>query len=110
MSEQENLMKNTQQEDFKRYLNESGVIEALVNVMAKLYELETKPTDPLDYIRTNMTETVKERDELEELKTKHDRMIAQIEEMEENNMNLAKTIKELENYSGELNEFKLVIE
>lgn len=109
MSEQENLFK-TMQGEFKKYLNESGVIEALVDVLAKLYELEIKPTDPLDYIRTNMTETVKEKEELKELKTKHDQLITQIQEMEEKNMNLAKAIKELENYSGELNEFKLVIE
>lgn len=55
---------NIQYEGFKKKLNESGVIEALTNVLANLYELEIRPTDPLEYIRTHMTETISEKEEL----------------------------------------------
>lgn len=93
---------NGKRENFKTYLNKFGVIEALTNVLAKIYELDIKPTDPLDYIRTNMTETIHEREELKILKTKHENILSQIQKMKEENINLAKVIKELENYGEEL--------
>lgn len=102
MTKQGDDLSNSKHEEFKRYLNEFGVIEALTNVLAKLYELKTKPTDPLDFIRINMTETVKEREELNGLKKKYDNMVIQIRKMEEENINLAKAIKELKNYEIEL--------
>jgi len=106
MSNQGNLF-NNKREDFKKYLNDLGVIEALTNVLANLYRSEVRPTDPLDYIRTHMTEIVKEREELKMLKETYNSMISQIQEMEEENMQLAKTIKELENYGDELSKSKL---
>lgn len=108
MSNRGDDLSNSKREEFKRYLNELGVIEALTNVLAKLYELETKPIDPLDFIRINMTETVKEREELNRLKEKYDNMVSQIREMEEENINLAQAIKELENYEVELGKSNIV--
>ncbi|XP_029348582.1 c-Myc-binding protein homolog [Acyrthosiphon pisum] len=106
MSNQGNSF-NNKRENIKKYLNDLGLIEALTNVLANLYRSEPRPTDPLDYIRTHMTEIVKEREELKMLKETYDSMISQIQEMEEENMQLAKTIKELENYGDELSKSKL---
>ncbi|XP_015374024.1 PREDICTED: C-Myc-binding protein homolog [Diuraphis noxia] len=105
MANQENSA--NKREDFKKYLSDLGVIDALTNVLANLYQLETRPTDPLDYIRTHMTEIVQEREELKMLKANYNSMISQIQEMEEQNMELAKSIKELENYGNELSKSKL---
>jgi len=105
MANSENAV--NKREDFKKYLNDLGVIDALTNVLANLYQLETRPTDPLDYIRTHMTEIVHEREELKMLKDNYNSMISQIQEMEEENMQLASKIKELENYGNELNKSKL---
>ncbi|KAL5243629.1 hypothetical protein ACI65C_011039 [Semiaphis heraclei] len=105
MTNQENSV--NKREDFKKYLSDLGVIDALTNVLANLYRLESRPTDPLDYIRTHMTEIVHEREELKILKANYNSMISQIQEMEEQNMQLAKTIKELENYGNELTKSKL---
>lgn len=97
MSEQENdLYNSSKYKEFKKYLNKSGLIEAMTDILANLYELEERPTDPLDYIRTHMTETIKEREELEKLKSVYHVMVNQIQEMENENINLAKAIKELE--------------
>jgi len=93
---------DNKREDFKKYLNDLGVIDALTNILANLYQLEIRPTDPLDYIRTHMTENVIEKEELKMLKANYNSMISQIQEMEGENMQLAKTIKELENYGEEL--------
>lgn len=100
MSAQGSNMKNSECENFKRYLSEHGVTESLTNVLANLYELEIRPTDPLDFIRTHMTEIVNEREELKNLKAKYDHMIIEIKELEEENMTLAQTLKHLENYEN----------
>lgn len=107
MANQGNQSVNNKREDFKKYLNEFGVIDALTNVLADLNGLETRPTDPLDYIRTHMTEIVKEREELKILKAKYESMISQIQEIEEENMKIAKKIKELENYGDESSKSKI---
>lgn len=107
MSEHEEKSFNSEHNNFRKYLNKFGVIESLTSVIANLYELEQRPIDPLDYIRTHMTKTIKEREELKILKTKHDHIVTEIHEMEEENINLAKEIKQLENY-GEDYESKLI--
>lgn len=107
MANQGNHSVNNKREDFKKYLNEFGVIDALTNVLADLNGLEIRPTDPLDYIRTHMTEIVKEREELKILKANYESMISQIQEMEEENMKLAKKIKELEDYGDESSKSKI---
>lgn len=104
----ENELLNSKREDFKKYLNKYGVIEALTMVLLNLYEMEIRPTDPLDYIRTHMTETIYEREELKKLQVQHDDMVAQIQQMEEENMKLAKTLKELGHYANEISNSKLI--
>lgn len=104
-----NSMSN-KREEFKKYLNELGVIDALTNVLANLYKLEIRPSDPLDYIRTHMTEIVSEKEELNILKAHYNSMVSQIQEMQADNMKLAKTIKELEKYGNELSKSKLEID
>jgi len=97
---------NRQRENFKIYLHKFGVVESLTNVLANLYELEIKPTDPLDYIRTYMTENVHEKEELKILKAKYDQMVIQIQEIEEENMKLAEEINQMEHYGEDLSKFE----
>lgn len=96
-----------QRENFKMYLHKFGVVESLTNVLANLYELEIKPTDPLDYIRTHMTERVHEKEELKILRAKHDQMVIQVQEIEEENLKLAKEINQLEYYEDYLSKSEL---
>lgn len=85
-------------EDFKKYLCTSGLSEALTKVLVNLYELEIKSINPLDYIRTHMTQIINEKEELKILKSKHYELTKQIQIIQEENMNLENSIKELENY------------
>lgn len=98
MSERTNNVYNG--EDFRKYMKKFNLIESVTHTILKLYELEVRPADPLDYIRTHMTETISEKEELEALTAKHDSMVARIREMEEENMKLAKKIKMLHKYEG----------
>lgn len=43
-------------EEFRQYLESSGVIDGLTRAFIKLYEAEEKPTDPLMFVQQNMSE------------------------------------------------------
>ncbi|KAH0946599.1 hypothetical protein HN011_010462 [Eciton burchellii] len=41
-------------EEFRRYLEKCGVMDALTRILVSLYEETEKPADALDYIRKNL--------------------------------------------------------
>jgi len=86
--------------DFHEYVKRCNIIESVTDTVFELYGLAVRPADPLDYIRTHMTETISEREELEALTAKHDSMAGRIREMEDENMKLARKIKMLRDYEG----------
>lgn len=109
-NKEDDFLNSSKRESFRKYLNDFGVIETLTNVITNIYKLEIKPTDPLDYIRTHMTDTIHEKEELKTLRAKHNDIVTQIQKTKQENINLAKEIKELQNYENELNRSKLVID
>ncbi|XP_025404729.1 c-Myc-binding protein homolog [Sipha flava] len=83
-------------EEFEEYLEHTGVVESLTTVLKLLYEMPEKPADPLEFMRTNMTEIVSEREELEELQNENDTVMLQIIELQEEIINMKKKIEELQ--------------
>ncbi|XP_076652983.1 c-Myc-binding protein isoform X3 [Halictus rubicundus] len=68
---------DSKKEEFRKYLERAGVMEALTKILVSLYEEPEKPDDPLEYVRQrigNITETDMEMDtlrkELEDAKAK----------------------------------------
>eukprot|EP00818_Percolomonas_sp_WS_P001873 CAMPEP_0117441170 /NCGR_PEP_ID=MMETSP0759-20121206/3494_1 /TAXON_ID=63605 /ORGANISM="Percolomonas cosmopolitus, Strain WS" /LENGTH=98 /DNA_ID=CAMNT_0005233011 /DNA_START=60 /DNA_END=356 /DNA_ORIENTATION=+ len=41
-------------EEFRKYLESNGVVDAITKVFVGLYEQEARPEDPLQYIRQNL--------------------------------------------------------
>lgn len=82
---------DSQKEDFRRYLEKSGVISQLTRVLVGLYEEADKPTQAIDYVKKHLgapsgidVEDIKaENEELKkrnvELQKQVDSCIAQIE-------------------------------
>ncbi|XP_076178521.1 c-Myc-binding protein isoform X1 [Ptiloglossa arizonensis] len=73
---------DSKREEFRKYLERAGVLDALTKVLVSLYEEPEKPDDALEYIRQNLggiTEVDIEintlRKELEETK----KMIVELE-------------------------------
>jgi len=93
MYQDSNNWLNNRREDFKQKLIKLGIINALTNILANLYELEPRPIDPLEYIRTHMTETLSEKEEVKALKAIYNNMVDEIQQLEEENTNLEKVIK-----------------
>ncbi|XP_068974347.1 c-Myc-binding protein isoform X2 [Bombus flavifrons] len=68
---------DSKREEFRKYLERAGVMDALTKVLVSLYEEPEKPDDALEYIRQNLggitevdieVQTLKK--ELEEAKAK----------------------------------------
>jgi hypothetical protein len=47
-------MQASEKEEFKNYLEKSGVIDALVKVLVGLYEEYERPNDALDWIKKHL--------------------------------------------------------
>ncbi|CAK9800225.1 c-Myc-binding protein [Anthophora plagiata] len=45
---------DTKREEFRKYLERAGVMDALTKVLVSLYEEPEKPDDALEYIRQNL--------------------------------------------------------
>ncbi|XP_076297881.1 c-Myc-binding protein isoform X3 [Lasioglossum baleicum] len=57
----------SKKEEFRKYLERAGVMEALTKILVSLYEEPEKPDDPLEYVRQrigNITESDMEMDTL----------------------------------------------
>ncbi|XP_011637655.1 c-Myc-binding protein isoform X1 [Pogonomyrmex barbatus] len=68
-------------EEFRKYLERSGVMDALTKILVSLYEETERPTDALEYIRKNLGGIVDNTSEIESLKKELDESKAKIAEL-----------------------------
>ncbi|EGF79814.1 hypothetical protein BATDEDRAFT_89466 [Batrachochytrium dendrobatidis JAM81] len=73
-------------EDFRKYLERNGIIDALTKVLVGLYEEPEKPDSPVDYIKQFLsgpsdTDTEALRHENEELRRRVDELQSRLDEM-----------------------------
>lgn len=59
-------------EEFRRYLEESGVVASLTQALIKLYEEESKPTCAVKYVRQRMCEDCPTEEQFHELKINYE--------------------------------------
>lgn len=62
----------TKREEFRKYLEESGVVNALTNALIKLYEEEDKPECAVKFVRQKMCEECPTEEQYNELKIQYD--------------------------------------
>lgn len=63
-------------EEFREYLEKSGVVDALTAALVKLYEEPEKPECAVKFVRHRMCETAPTEEQYDELKTKFDETVA----------------------------------
>lgn len=68
-------------EEFRQYLEKSGVVEALTTALIKLYEEPNKPECAVKYVRNRMCETCPTDEQYDELKTNFDDATSKIDEL-----------------------------
>ena len=76
----------SKKQEFRKYLEKSGVIDALTKVLVGLYEEPERPSNAVDYIKRYMgapagVDVEALRAECEQLRTDKARLEAQIKEM-----------------------------
>ncbi|XP_077261116.1 c-Myc-binding protein homolog [Temnothorax americanus] len=68
-------------EEFRKYLERSGVMDALTKILVSLYEEVEKPTDALDYIRKNLGGIADNTSDIDNLKKELEESKAKIAEL-----------------------------
>lgn len=78
----------TKREQFRRYLEKSGVLDGLTSVLVTLYEETDKPNNALDFIKQNLgppgvdlSNVEALREEMAELQQKYDLLVQENKEL-----------------------------
>ncbi|XP_053975924.1 c-Myc-binding protein [Hylaeus anthracinus] len=72
---------DSKREEFRKYLERAGVLDALTKVLVSLYEEPEKPDDALEYIRQNLGGITEADIEMEAIKKELDESKAKIIEL-----------------------------
>lgn len=71
----------SRREEFRKYLEDSGVVDAMTKALIKLYELEEKPECSVRFVRDHMCETCPTEDEYYELKKNYDSLCVETKDL-----------------------------
>ncbi|XP_018050491.1 PREDICTED: C-Myc-binding protein [Atta colombica] len=69
-------------EEFRKYLERAGVMDALTKILVSLYEETEKPADALEYIRKNLGGIMDSTSEIDILKKELEEAKAKIIELQ----------------------------
>ncbi|XP_033340135.1 c-Myc-binding protein isoform X2 [Megalopta genalis] len=59
---------DSKKEEFRKYLERAGVMEALTKILVSLYEEPEKPDDPLEYVRQRIGDITENDVEIDSLR------------------------------------------
>ena len=79
LSIQLNMSGESKKEEFRKYLERSGVIDALTKVLVALYEEPEKPTNALDFIKQYLGAPTS--GDVETMKTEKEQLVKQVEDL-----------------------------
>ncbi|KAI5704781.1 c-Myc-binding protein homolog [Diaphorina citri] len=83
-------------EAFRRYLEQSGVVDAITSALVMLYSIEEKPEDPLDFIRRNLGDERPEVAEYEAVLQDLDEAKAELDQLTATVANLKERLSKYE--------------
>merc|ERR1712224_242736 len=85
---------DSKKEEFRKYLEKSGVIDALTKVLVRLYEEPEKPGNALDFIKQYLGASVGV--DVESLKAERDENIKLVKDLQKKNEELEAKVAELQ--------------
>nr|QZL12168.1 c-Myc binding protein [Hydrometra stagnorum] len=83
---------DSKREEFRKYLERCGVMDALTKVLVLLYEEPDRPEDALEFVRVNLGDTRPSAAEVEAMKTDLANALARVTLLEEQNCELKKKL------------------
>lgn len=91
MSKESKVLIEPKKDEFKEYLNQTGISQQFVKILISLYEEQDKPTNPYDFIKRNFA--VQEDLDVITLKNEVIRLKEELEKKEEENNNLVNMLE-----------------
>merc|ERR1719348_2242293 len=90
------MTQDAKKDEFKKYLEKSGVIEMLTKSLVQLYEEPEKPNDAVTYLKSQVGGGQKEKEEIEKLQVENKELKAKLEALEKGRQELEEKVKRLE--------------
>ncbi|XP_059141634.1 c-Myc-binding protein-like [Physella acuta] len=87
---------DSKREEFRKYLEKAGVMDALARVLVGLHEEPEKPNNALDFLRQNLNATGPETADVEALKLEVTELRQKCEQLQEENNDLKARLQQLE--------------
>jgi len=77
---------DSKREEFRKYLEKAGILDALAKILTSLYEEQDKPADALEYLKHNLKVTPEVHSmhrEIDELRNKVEQLSLENENLKE---------------------------
>ncbi|CAH1800193.1 unnamed protein product [Owenia fusiformis] len=87
---------DSKREEFRKYLEKAGVLDALTKVLVTLYEEPEKPNNALDFLQQHMGTTGPESADVEALKLEVTELRQKVEALSEENGELKTKLQQYE--------------
>ncbi|XP_021355305.1 C-Myc-binding protein-like isoform X2 [Mizuhopecten yessoensis] len=89
---------DSKREEFRKYLEKAGVLDALTKVLVGLYEEPEKPNNALDFLKQHLGASGPETADVEALKQEVTELRQKVEQLSEDNTDLKAKVGNLQQY------------
>ncbi|XP_061169465.1 c-Myc-binding protein-like [Saccostrea echinata] len=87
---------DSKREEFRRYLEKAGVLDALTKVLVGLYEEPEKPNNALDFLKQHLGASGPETADVEALKLEVTELRQKVEQLTEENQEMRAKLQQFE--------------
>ncbi|KAK2185674.1 hypothetical protein NP493_226g00022 [Ridgeia piscesae] len=87
---------DSKREEFRKYLEKSGVLDTLTKVLVGLYEEPEKPNNALDFLKQHIGATGPDTADVEALKLEVTELRQKLEQLTEDNQDLKQKLAQYE--------------
>lgn len=87
---------DSKREEFRKYLEKAGVLDALTKVLVGLYEEPEKPNNALDFLKQHLGASGPESADVEALKLEVTELRQKVEQLTEENTELKQKVAQYE--------------
>lgn len=87
---------DSKREEFRKYLEQSGVVDALTKILVNLYEEPEKPTQALDFLRQHLGAAGPETADVESLRLEVSDLRAKVSQLTDENTELKNRLEKYE--------------
>ncbi|XP_064618319.1 c-Myc-binding protein-like [Liolophura sinensis] len=87
---------DSKREEFRKYLEKAGVLDALTKVLVGLYEEPEKPNNALDFLKQHLGASGPETADVEALKLEVTELRQKVEQLNEENAELKTKLSQFE--------------